>query len=224
MAEGKRNIEDAIERLIQEGFIEEDRATRADHLIFSSLVLRDVLYSALTRRKRRALHSKYAEYLETKNAGRLERVYPQLVHHYSHADHSTKAVEYGLKQAVKSLEAFSPEEAIRAARIVLDFLEDVSDLSLEVEARMLLGKAYRMSGNIDASLKEWEAAIKLFENRKEMGKVVTLLLLIAETSWEARKVATPACTSDSRRSSCAPHSRPTGSRRQRSYPSRTIGT
>ena len=56
-----------------EGVFEEEREARGDRLAFSSGIVRDVLYGALSRRKRRSLHRKYAELLETRYAGRLER-------------------------------------------------------------------------------------------------------------------------------------------------------
>ena len=57
-----------------------------------------------------------------------------------------KTVEYGLKLAGKSLEAFSPEEATRAAKATLEFLEDKGwrgDRALQGEARLLLAQASR---------------------------------------------------------------------------------
>ncbi len=71
-----------------------------------------------------SLHRRYAELLEKRHAGRLERVYPDLVHHFTQGDVPEKAVEYGLKLAQKSLEAFSPEEAARVAKAALDYVED----------------------------------------------------------------------------------------------------
>ena len=58
-------------------------------------------------RKRRSLHRKYAELIERRYAGRLDRIYPDLLHHFSQADNPEKTVEYGLKLARKSLDAFS---------------------------------------------------------------------------------------------------------------------
>ncbi len=112
----RSDVDDAVDRLIQEGLLEEDRQSRGDRLAFASAVVREVLYAGLARRKRRLLHRKFAERLEKRHAGRLERVYPQLLYHFSEADDPEKTVEYGLLYARRSLESFSPEETIRAAR------------------------------------------------------------------------------------------------------------
>ncbi len=188
LAEGKSDVEDAVERLLRDGFLQEERATVGDQLSFSSGVLRDVLYAALSRRRRRSLHRKYAEHLERISAGQLERVYPQLVHHYSNADVPEKAMEYGMKLAQKSLDAFSAEDAERAVRMVLDLLKaaaaaGTAEVQTEGEARMLLAKAHRMAGDADAALRELDLACKMLEPQKR----VLAMLEAAETAWDARK-------------------------------------
>ena len=86
LAEGAKDLDDAIDRLMREGLLEEERESRGDRLTFSSGIVRDALYGALARRRRRSLHRKYAGLIEQRYAGRLERIYPELVHHFSQAD------------------------------------------------------------------------------------------------------------------------------------------
>ncbi len=187
---GEKDVEDAIDRLVEEGLLEEERESRGDRLTFSSGVVRDVLYGAISRRKRRSLHRKHAEEIEKRHGGRLERVYPQLVHHFSQGDVPDKTVEYGLRMSKTALDAFSPEEAARAAKTVLEFLDDEweGDPNLEGEARMLLAQAYRMAGDIDPALKEAELAFRVFEKENQKARTVTSLLFATETAWQARKV------------------------------------
>jgi peptide/nickel transport system substrate-binding protein/oligopeptide transport system substrate-binding protein len=149
----------------------------------------DVLYAELSRRKRRSLHRKYVEQLEKRHRGRLERIYPQLVYHYSQGDVPEKTVEYALLLANASLDAYSAEEAARAVKTALEFLDEEweGDKFVEGEARMLLARAHRMSGDIDGALKESEAAIKIFEREKQSALFVRALLLAAETAWQARR-------------------------------------
>ena len=187
---GSKDVEDSIDKLVEEGLLEEERESRGDRLNFSSRVVRDVLYGGLSRRKRRSLHRKYAEDLEKRHGGRLERVYPQLVHHFSQGDIPDKTVEYGLLMAKAALDAFSSEEAARAARTVLEFLDEEweGDPALEGEARMLLATAYRMAGEVDGSLKEAEAAGRILQREGHKAQTVNALLFAAETAWQARKI------------------------------------
>jgi ABC-type transport system substrate-binding protein len=189
--EGERagNLEDTVDRLITEGLLEEDRQSRGDRLAFASAVVREVLYASLARRRRRSLHRKFGERLEKRHAGRLERVYPQLLYHFSEGDVPEKTVEYGLLHARRSLESFSPEEAIRAAKTAVDFLDEgwEGDRSLEGQARMLLAAGHRMAGDLAASLKETVAAVKVFEHLGQRGEAVRALLAAARITWQARQ-------------------------------------
>jgi ABC-type transport system substrate-binding protein/predicted ATPase len=188
LAEG-RESDETIDRLIQQGLIEEVRESRGDRLSFSSGVVRDVLYGGLSRRKRRSLHQRYAEMLEKRHGGRQERVLPLLVHHFSQGDVPEKTVEYGLQLARKSLDSFSAEEAARATRMALEFLDDQweGDRSLEGEARVLLARAHRMAGDVDGALREAEAAVQVFEQEKQAGRAVDALVLAAEAAWQGRR-------------------------------------
>ncbi|MDX1584154.1 MAG: ABC transporter substrate-binding protein, partial [Thermoanaerobaculia bacterium] len=185
------DLDDSIDRLINEGIIEEERESRGDRLTFTSGIVRDVLYAGLSRRKRKSLHRKYGEQLEKRFQDRLDRVYPQLVHHYSEGDVPEKTVEYGFELARKSLDAFSPEETIRVVRIVLEFLEDEEwgpDRALEGEARLLLASASRLQGNLETALREVESSIRVFEKEKRTDRLVEAILLASEVAWQARRV------------------------------------
>jgi len=191
LAEGVGGLDEAIERLVRDGLLEEEPGSRGDRLTFASGIVRDVLYNTVARRKRKLLHRKYAELLEKRQAGRLERVYPDLLHHFSEADVPEKAVEYGLKLAQKSLAAFSPEEAARVARTVLDYVEGAEwsgEEAPEGEARLLLAQASQMGGNVDGALREADAAVKAFERRNNTGRAVAAILFGAEAAWQSRRV------------------------------------
>ena len=191
LAEGAKDLDDDIDRMLREGILEEERESRGDRLTFASGIVRDVLYAALSRRKRRSLHRKYAELIEQRSLGRLERIYPELVHHFSQADVPEKTVEYGLKLAQKSLDTFSPEDAIRVAKIALEYLEDEEwegEPSLEADARLLLAQGQRMAGNVDGALREAEAAVKAYEELGKPGPAGGAILFAAETAWQARRI------------------------------------
>ena len=191
LSENAKGLDEAIDRLVKEGLLEEERESRGDRLAFASGIVRDVLYGALMRRRRRTLHRTYADLLEKRHQGRLDRVYPELVHHFSEGDVPGKAVEYSLKLARKSLDAFSPEEAARVAKTALDYLGDEEwegDKALEGDAHLLLAQASRMSGHTDAALREAEAAGKIFEREKKPARFLESILFAADTAWNGRKV------------------------------------
>ena len=188
--EGSADIDEAVERLLQSGFIEEERASSSDQLRFSSGVVRDVLYSGISRRKRRLLHRKYAEQLEKRHGGQLDRVYPQLLHHYMNGDVAEKVIEYGLKLARKSLDAFSTEDAMRSTRIVLDLMKEGPNRKplVEAEARTLLAQAHRMFGDIHEALEQLQRVVDIYESERQKPEALIWIVSAAEMAWEWRKV------------------------------------
>lgn len=191
LTDDRRVSEESIDRLIQDGIVEEEKESRGDRFTFASGIVRDVLYGALSRRRRKSLHRRYAELLEQRHAGRLERVYPQLVHHFSEGDVSEKTVQYGLELARRSLDAFAPEETVQAARTVLEFLEDEDWHGEEPaigDARLLLASAQRILGNFEPALREVEQAVRIFEKLSIPGRTAEAIHLAAQISWHARRV------------------------------------
>ncbi len=189
LAEDHENLEEAVDRLIEEGILEEERGSRDDRFAFTSGMVRDVLYAAFPRRKRRGLHRKYAEILEKRYAGRLERVYPELLHHFTEGDVPEKKVAYGLKLAKKALDAFSADEALRVLRATIAVLEDAEDdRAAEGEALALLARAHRMAGDVGAALDESEKALEALSEAGDAPRALETLLFAAETAWQARRV------------------------------------
>ena len=184
-----RDVDDAIDRLVEEGLIEEERESRGGLLSFSSGVVHDVLYAGLSPRRRRSLHRRAAELLETRHAGRMERVLPQLVQHYFQGDVPDKTVEYALRLAKNSLETFSVEDAMRSATTALTFLDADWEGArvLEGDARLLLARATRMAGDLETARREAAAASRIFEQEKDLPRLAGALVLAAETAWQARQ-------------------------------------
>ncbi|MBK7829059.1 ABC transporter substrate-binding protein [Nannocystis sp.] len=182
------DLDEAIDRLVQEGLLVEERSSRGDRLSFASGVVREVLYAQIPRRRRRGLHRRYATYLEGRYANRIERVYAQLLHHYAEGDVPDQSVLYGIRAARQSIAAFNPDEAIRAARTALEFLDEEwqGDPAAHGEVRELLAAAYRMNGNLDGALREAEAAITVYRGLGRPADEVRCLLLAARTAWQAR--------------------------------------
>ncbi len=173
------DLDEAIDRLVQEGLLVEERSSRGDRLSFASGVVREVLYAQIPRRRRRGLHRRYATYLEGRYANRIERVYAQLLHHYAEGDVPDQSVLYGIRAARQSIAAFNPDEAIRAARTALEFLDEEwqGDPAAHGEVRELLAAAYRMNGNLDGALREAEAAITVYRGLGRPADEVRCLLL-----------------------------------------------
>jgi len=127
--------------------------------------------------------------MESRYAGRLERILPQLVLHFFQGDVPEKTVEYALRLTKTALEAFSVEEAIRSATTALTFLDEEwqGARAIEGEARVLLALAQRMAGDTESALREAATAVRIFEKDQQATRAVDALVLAAETAWQARQ-------------------------------------
>ncbi len=183
-------LEEAVDELVRQEILEEDRKSRGDRLGFVGGVLRDLLYGALPRRKRRALHRRHAYRLEARYAGRRERVYPQLVHHFSEGDVGAKTVEYARALARRALDAWSPENALRAIRTALEFVDegDESPPAALGELLGILAEAHRALGNTASALREAGRASAAFAKARAPRAAAGAALAAAETAWQGRQV------------------------------------
>ncbi|HEY4491270.1 MAG TPA: hypothetical protein VI958_04680, partial [Acidobacteriota bacterium] len=190
LSEDGGDLEDIVDGLISSGFIEEERGSRGDVFTFSSGIVRDVLYAEVPRRKKRKYHREYAEQLEKRSSGRLEQVYPQLLHHYAEGDVPERVMEFGMLQMKKSLEALSTEDVLRAGKIVLEFIQGEGDVppNVEGEARLMIARAHRIGGNYGDALKELESAIEIYERATQKEQILGALVEAAEVAWEGRKI------------------------------------
>lgn len=185
-----QDFEAAIEELVDSGLLARESTPSGQRVAFTSTIVRDVLYSELSRRRRRALHRQIAEYLETRNAGRIGRVVQSIAHHYAEAGIGARAIEYGIKAAQQSLDAFKAEDAESTLRIVLSFLDDDGNSApeTEAEARMLTARAYRQQGRIEAAIAEARTAAGIFTSANDSARAASAWLLAAEAAWTGRMV------------------------------------
>ena len=179
---------EAVDRLIDLGFLVEELQSRDDRLSFASGVMREVLYFDLPRRRRRVFHRRYAEALEKQPPrglrGHLE---PLLLHHFAAGDAAAKTTEYALRLAKKSLAACAPEDALRVLKTASGLLDDETT-SPVAELHELAANALQSIGATERALTEAERAAGLFETLGETVRAARVALLAAETAWRTRRV------------------------------------
>ena len=191
LVQDEKKAEEGVDRLLDLGLLEEQRGSHRDRVAFVSGVLRDLVYGQLTRRARRALHRRWAEELERRHAGRLDRVRAQLLLHCAQADLAEKVLEHGPPAIRLALDSFSPEEAVRSAETVLDFLDERAAperCELEGDVRLLLSEAQRLLRNTEAAIKQAASAARLFQEAERPVRAVEAMRAAAETAWEARSI------------------------------------
>jgi ABC-type transport system substrate-binding protein/tRNA A-37 threonylcarbamoyl transferase component Bud32 len=184
--EETESVEAAVDELLAFGFLEEERPGRGDRLAFKSGIVRDVLYAGIPRRRRRSLHRMLAEYIEERHARHIERMYPQLLHHYARADVPEKVVEFGLRFIRASLDNFSAGDAVAAARVVLEFVEDND--ARRAEARVLLAEGLHLAGRTEEALPEIDSAVRLLDRLGDSRGACAAATIAAEMAWQRQKL------------------------------------
>ncbi len=185
----RAGLDDVLDALVRRRLLEEDNRPREDRLSFASGVIRDVLYHAVPRRRRRRLHRRHAEGLERRYADRLGRVLPRLVEHFSAAEVADKTVRYALEAAREAVAACSPQDAITAVATALElFDEDQTADRQEVLGELLTisARAHRDEGDLERALADASAALDALAGGTAHARAADAALLAAETAWQRR--------------------------------------
>jgi ABC-type transport system substrate-binding protein len=183
------DVEAHLDRLVGDGLLAEERRSRGDRLRFTSAVVCDVLVAGLSRRKRRSLHRRFARRLEERHVGRRERVLGELVRHFSAGDVPDKTVEYAMRYARRSLDTFSADDALRATKTALEFLDDEweGDPMTVGEAHELLARGHEMRGNIPGAMRAMEHAVDVFRAGGDERRLAEVIARAARMAWQARR-------------------------------------
>ena len=131
---------------------------------FSHDKLREVAYGDLSAARRRLLHRRVAEALETLRAADLDPVGRQLASHYEHAGLPEQAIPYYLRAAAIARQVFANEEAIALLRRGLALAHDVAQTSGALPAERVvqlwesLGDVLEIGAQHDEALRAYQNA------------------------------------------------------------------
>ncbi len=108
-------------------FLYETRLFPDREYTFKHALTHEVAYGSLLRERRRALHRKIAEAIESAYAARLAEQLERLAHHYTEAGLAEKAVDYWLQAGKRAIERSANAEAIGQLTKGLELLGTLPD-------------------------------------------------------------------------------------------------
>ena len=150
-------------------FIYEQPAATDAEYVFKHALTQEVAYNSLLIERRKQLHERVGQALESLFAGRLDDYLGLLAHHYGRTDNISKAVEYLERSAHQAIQRCAYADAVNnleSATVLLRKLPENPDrIQRELLLQMTLGQAY-------TGLKSWAA--------KETELVFTRALEICE--------------------------------------------
>jgi predicted ATPase len=122
---------DDLNRMLSElqlaEFIYEQPAIGDVEYIFKHALTQEVAYNALLVERRKLLHERAGQALESMFADQLEEHVTQLAHHYSHSADLKKALHYLQRAAQYAVQRSANAEAIVHLETALDLLETLPD-------------------------------------------------------------------------------------------------
>ncbi|MGH7318887.1 MAG: alpha/beta fold hydrolase, partial [Candidatus Rokuibacteriota bacterium] len=128
--------------------------------LFKHALTHDVAYESLLKQHRRALHRRTGEVIEELYAERLSEFYEALTWHYSQGELWPRAVEYGLKAAVKARAHYAYRQAIRQCEDALRILESRGGAAETTrDAFELLGDLESLESHIDRANEAYDRAL-----------------------------------------------------------------
>jgi predicted ATPase len=120
-------LERKLSRLQAGEFIYEQPAAGDVEYIFKHALTQEVAYNALLVERRKLLHERAGQALESMFADQLEEHVTQLAHHYSHSADLKKALHYLQRAAQYAVQRSANAEAIVHLETALDQLETLPD-------------------------------------------------------------------------------------------------
>jgi DNA-binding NarL/FixJ family response regulator len=147
----------------------------ADHFVFRHALTQQAVTEELLSRERRAIHRRYAETIERMHAASLDRFAADLSEHFYEAEVWDMALDYSLRAGRQAQTLYSPRAAIvhwtRA-------IEASGHLGQETSAALYRarGQAHEMLGNFEATLADYQSALRRAQATGDRMETWQLLL------------------------------------------------
>jgi predicted ATPase len=119
-------------------FIYERPATGDIEYIFKHALTQEVAYNSLLIERRKLLHERAGQALESMFAEQLEDHLGDLAHHYSRSDNVSKAVKYLGRAGQQAIQRSAYAEAVRSLSAAIDLLQRLPDSSEHIQRELLL--------------------------------------------------------------------------------------
>jgi oligopeptide transport system substrate-binding protein len=131
--------------------------------VFKHSLTKEAAYSTLLHERRKEIHRKVGEILESFYSDRTEEIFGLLAHHFEAAEDLEKALEYLIEAGDKTRLEDAQFEAADYYHRALNILNSQGDDSLTRATWLKLGLVYQTNFDFDAAHRAYEAAFALEE-------------------------------------------------------------
>jgi len=131
-------LESRLSQLQAGEFIYEQPAAGDVEYIFKHALTQEVAYNALLIERRKLLHERAGEALESMFAEQLDDHLDELARHYSRSDNVSKAIEYLGRAGQQALQRSAYADAISSLGAAIDLLQRLPDSPERIQREVLL--------------------------------------------------------------------------------------
>lgn len=139
-----------LERMLAElraaEFIYEQPALAESEHVFKHALTQEVAYNSLLIERRKQLHERAGQALESMFGEQLDDQLTQLAHHYSHSENIDKAIEYLGRAGQQAVQRSALAEAVSSLTAAIDLLRNRQDgpdrVRQELPLLLMLGPAF----------------------------------------------------------------------------------
>ncbi|MHC5537444.1 ATP-binding protein [Singulisphaera rosea] len=159
------DVLDAIDTLLpRRVFRETGNAGRVE---FVHDLLREMSYADLSAPRRRSLHRRVAELLESRRASGQYVAPAVLADHFRNAEDQPKAVAYSIEAAEVAMSAYAFNNVLTQLHLAFELLPRRADHSILYHIWEMRGTAYGALGRPDVAIQAHQEALKYAGNRIE---------------------------------------------------------
>src|SRR5262249_39890659 len=119
-------------------FLYEQPAFPEPDYLFKHALTQEVAYGTVLQDKRKALHERTAQAIESLYSTKLEDHYSELAHHYTRSGHTPKAVEYLHHAGQQAIQRSANAEAPTQLTTALDLLQTLPDTPARTQQELAL--------------------------------------------------------------------------------------
>jgi len=175
----KGSLDSAIENLVESNLIKREKDEGSEYR-FTSAFLESLVYTEMSRSRRRVLHRKVAHQLEEVNKSNLQGVVHDLAHHFKIGKVEEKAVRYLALAGDKDISVYAIDEAVEhykdALKILCRLPKVPSNQREEVRLTTILGRYETFLGNWSEALEYIDLAGAHSQELQDEGLIIESLL------------------------------------------------
>jgi tetratricopeptide (TPR) repeat protein len=156
---------DAIDAAIDVNIIHEDSSSPDERYKFDHALIREIIYSSMSKSRRRLLHKRIGNTIEKLYRDKLDDMVYNLAHHFNLGKDIEKTLLYGVLAGDRASKTFAPEDATNYYITALRALEQMEPKTENMVTKLgvvsKLGEIFNTIGEWDVSLGYQNEALKL---------------------------------------------------------------